>query len=99
MSKWQIIAAGVATRETWLIGMALFAGLNSMLSFVYYLPLVNAVYRSRLSPAVQGGRAIPAAMQIPLVLLALAVVALGIWPGLAGGLVEPAGTALLGLFR
>jgi proton-translocating NADH-quinone oxidoreductase chain N len=99
MSKWQIIAAGVATRETWMIGMALFAGLNSMLSFVYYLPLVNAVYRSRLSPAVQGGRAIPAAMQIPLILLALAVVALGIWPGLAAGLVEPAGTALFGLFR
>jgi NADH:ubiquinone oxidoreductase subunit 2 (subunit N) len=79
--------------------MALFAGLNSMLSFVYYLPLVTAVYSGRLSPAVQGGRPVPVAMQIPLLLLALAVVALGIWPGLAAGLVEPAGTALLGIFR
>jgi len=99
MSKWQILAAGVASREAWLIGMALFAGFNSLLSFVYYLPLVSAVYRSSLSPAVQAGGSIPAAMQVPLALLALAVVVLGLWPGLAAGLVEPAAAALLGMFR
>jgi hypothetical protein len=38
-------------------------------------------------------------MQVPLALLALAVVVLGLWPGLAAGLVEPAAAALLGMFR
>ncbi|HUF38410.1 MAG TPA: proton-conducting transporter membrane subunit [Anaerolineales bacterium] len=99
MSKWQIIAAGVAGREAWLIGMAHFAGFNSMLSFVYYLPLVSAVYRGVPSPAVQAGSPVPGAMQVPLLALALAIAVLGIWPGLAGGLVEPAGAALMEMFR
>ncbi len=98
MSKWQIIAAGVASRDWWLIGLALFAGINSLISLGYYFPLVNAVYRSVPSEAVQNGRALPVTMQIPILVLGLAVVALGLWPRLVGPLVEPAGAALLAMF-
>jgi hypothetical protein len=40
----------------------------------------------------------PLSMQLPLVLLALLVIALGVWPPLVGGLTEAGGSAVLSLF-
>jgi proton-translocating NADH-quinone oxidoreductase chain N len=98
MSKWQIFVAGFATHNLLIGGLVVFAALNSVLSLAYYAPLVNAVYRKKPSPAVRSGLPIPVSMNLPLALLALAVIALGVWPGLIQWLTNPAGSALLAAF-
>ncbi len=95
MSKWQIFMAGVETHSRLLIWLVLFGALNSVLSLAYYVPLVNAVYRLEPSAAVQSGVKMPVLLGIPLVVLALAIVVLGLWPGLMNWLTVPAGSALL----
>lgn len=98
MSKWQIFVAGFETKNLLVSLLVIFAALNSVLSLAYYAPLVNAVYRKQPGMAVQQGKPIPLAMNLPLALMALAVVALGVWPGLAQWLTGPAGSALLATF-
>ena len=97
-SKWQILAAGFATQDTLVYGLVVLAALNSVLSLAYYAPLVNVAYRQQPSRVVAHGRLLPLTMKAPLLLLALAVVAIGVWPNLVWGLVEPAGMALTDLF-
>ena len=75
--------------------MVIFAALNSVLSLAYYAPLVNAMYRLEPSARVRQGKRLPLVMAIPLVILALAVVLIGVWPGLMNWLTVPAGQALL----
>ena len=98
MSKWQIFAAGVHTGSPIAVALVVFAVLNSLLSLGYYAPLVSTMYRNAPSEAVIGGTRIPVAMVVPLVLLALVVVAFGVWPALAGGLTVPAGQVVLDIF-
>ena len=98
MSKWQILAAGISTHNVLIYGLVILAALNSVLSLAYYAPLVNVLYRQQPSAAVRAGRPLPLPIQAPLLLLGLAVVAVGIWPNLAYWLVEPAGAALLDAF-
>jgi len=98
MSKWQILAAGIATQQVGIISLVVFAVFNSFFSLAYYLPLINVIFRQELSPLVKAGRSLPAAMCIPLVLLTIAIVVLGIWPNLASWLTEPAGNAVLAIF-
>jgi formate hydrogenlyase subunit 3/multisubunit Na+/H+ antiporter MnhD subunit len=98
MSKWQIFVAGFATHNFVISVLVVFAALNSVLSLAYYAPLVNAVYRKTPSPAVQQGKAMPVSMSVSMALLALAVVAIGFWPGLVGWLTGPAGKTLLDVF-
>jgi NADH:ubiquinone oxidoreductase subunit 2 (subunit N) len=98
MSKWQIFAGGVETRSPAIIGLVVFAALNSVLSLGYYAPLVNRMYRKAPSAAVRAGVRSPALMVAPLVALALVVVVLGFWPGLVGPLSAPAAETLSKLF-
>jgi proton-translocating NADH-quinone oxidoreductase chain N len=98
MSKWQIFVAGFVTGNAMVEGLVVFAGLMSVLSMAYYAPLVNAMYRQEASQAVRAGKSLPGLMLLPLVLLALAVVVIGIWPSLLGWLTAPAGAALLVAF-
>jgi proton-translocating NADH-quinone oxidoreductase chain N len=98
MSKWQIFVAGFATHNSMIGALTLFAAVNSVLSLVYYAPLVNAVYRERTSAAVRAGRPLPIGIRAPLLGLALLVLVLGVWPGLAAWLTEPASTAVLAAF-
>ncbi len=95
MSKWQIFVAGFETGNPVLEWLVVFAALNSVLSLAYYVPLVNAMYRLEPSGRVKSGARMPVAMLVPLVILGLAVVILGVWPGLANGLTAPAARALL----
>lgn len=95
MSKWQIFVAGFATQNLLIQALVVFAALNSVLSLAYYAPIVNALYREQPSLAVRRGASVPAAMLVPLVLLAVAIVAVGIWPALLGWLTQPAGAALM----
>ena len=95
MSKWQIFVAGFETGNIWIDAVVIFAALNSVFSLAYYAPLVNTMYRLHPSERVQKGRRLPLAMSLPLVVLALAVVAIGFWPGLMTWLTVPAGHAVL----
>jgi formate hydrogenlyase subunit 3/multisubunit Na+/H+ antiporter MnhD subunit len=98
MSKWQIFVAGFVTGNAMVEGLVVFAGLMSVLSMAYYAPLVNAMYRQETSEAVRVGEPLPGLMLLPLVLLALAVVVIGMWPSLLEWLTAPAGAALLAAF-
>jgi formate hydrogenlyase subunit 3/multisubunit Na+/H+ antiporter MnhD subunit len=98
MSEWQILVAGFVTSKPVIEGLVIFAGLMSVLSMAYYIPLVNAMYRQETSEVVRVGKPLPGEMVLPLVLLALAVVAIGVWPNLLQWLTAPAGNALLVAF-
>ena len=98
MSKWQIFAAGFETHNPLLEWLVVFAALNSALSLAYYVPLVNAMYRLEPSARVKTGLRMPPLMAVPLVVLGLAVVALGVWPSLMNGLTAPAAHVLLAGF-
>jgi formate hydrogenlyase subunit 3/multisubunit Na+/H+ antiporter MnhD subunit len=98
MSKWQIFVAGFETHNTLIGALVVFAALNSVLSLAYYTPLVNAVYRREPSDVVQRGKPLPVVMNVPLLLLALAVVVIGVWPGCVNWLTAPAGAAVLAAF-
>ncbi|NPV56848.1 MAG: hypothetical protein HPY76_09310 [Anaerolineae bacterium] len=94
MSKWQIMAAGFQSENTWMILLAVFIALNSVLSLGYYAPLVNRLYRREMAPAVAQGARLPASMTIPLVCLAVLIVAIGLFPSLANDLINPAAQSL-----
>jgi formate hydrogenlyase subunit 3/multisubunit Na+/H+ antiporter MnhD subunit len=98
MSKWQVFAAGFQTHNLAVGLLVVFAGLNSVLSLAYYAPLVNAVYRRQPSPAVLAGGRLPLGLSAPLLVLGLAVVAIGVWPSLMTWLTAPAAAALLSGF-
>jgi proton-translocating NADH-quinone oxidoreductase chain N len=98
MSKWQIFAASVETHNIAIDLLVLFAALNSILSLAYYAPIVNAVYRQEPSAAVTRGQAMSWTMSLPLILLAAAIVILGVWPSLVAWLTGPAGVDLVRAF-
>jgi proton-translocating NADH-quinone oxidoreductase chain N len=98
MSKWQIFVAGFQGLNPWLMGLVIFAALNSVLSLGYYAPVVNMMYRRKMGDVVQRGARIPFAMSIPLVIFALAIVLIGLMPSLMNWLTEPAAQALLAMF-
>jgi formate hydrogenlyase subunit 3/multisubunit Na+/H+ antiporter MnhD subunit len=88
--------AGAARK--WLMGLVIFAAMNSVLSLAYYAPIVNMLYRRNMGDVVQGGARIPVAMSIPLVIFGLAIVLIGLVPSLMNWLTEPAAQALLAMF-
>jgi formate hydrogenlyase subunit 3/multisubunit Na+/H+ antiporter MnhD subunit len=98
MSEWQIFAAGVATRDPLVTALVAFAALNVALSLAYYAPLVGALYRRRPSSTILASRPLALSAGAPLTVLALAVLVLGVWPGLLVGVTGPAGAALLAAF-
>jgi proton-translocating NADH-quinone oxidoreductase chain N len=98
MSKWQIFVAGFRLEAAWAGWLVAFAALNSVLSLAYYAPLVNAMYRREPSEAVRQGGRLPTAMGLPLAIMAVAIVAIGIWPSLMNWLTAPAGAALARTF-
>ena len=98
MSKWQIIVSGFETRNLVVVGLVVFAALNSVFSLAYYAPLVNVLYRWQPSPVVSRGRTAPLSLQLPLIGLAILILVAGLWPALANPLTSPAGTALLAAF-
>jgi proton-translocating NADH-quinone oxidoreductase chain N len=95
MSKWQIFMAGVETHEGIITAVILFAALNSVFSLAYYAPLINVVYRQTPSLAVQGGRSLPFSINLPLIILAAAIVVIGIWPNLLNSVTEAAAAAVM----
>jgi proton-translocating NADH-quinone oxidoreductase chain N len=98
MSKWQIFVAGAGVGTVLIVGLVVFAALNSVLSLAYYAPLVNSVYRRQTSDVVAHGGPMPRSMGIPLILLVGAVVVIGVWPTLMDWLTIPAAQAVVTLF-
>ncbi|NIM94421.1 MAG: hypothetical protein GTO18_12030 [Anaerolineales bacterium] len=99
MSKWQIFEAGFETHDVVIEWLIIFAALNSVLSLAYYAPLVNVVYRKQPSRAILGGSRVPIGMSLSLVMLAVSVLVIGVWPSVLNWLTMPAGSALLAAFR
>jgi hypothetical protein len=56
------------------------------------------LYRREMGEVVERGAPVPLAMHIPLIILALAIVAIGLWPALMNWLTEPAAQAFLAMF-
>ncbi|MBN2258482.1 MAG: hypothetical protein JW704_11815 [Anaerolineaceae bacterium] len=98
MSKWQVFFGAAATNDPWVIGLVVFAALNSLLSLGYYAPLVNTMYRHEASETVKAATPMPYQMAIPVVLMILAVLLLGLWPSMADIFTLPAGSSLISLF-
>lgn len=98
MSKWQIFVSGFEANDIWIEILVLFAAVNSVFSLVYYAPMINALYRLQPSDTVSKGKNLPGMMNIPLIILAVLVMVIGIWPGLMNWLTVPAGTALVNMF-
>jgi len=82
MSKWQIFVAGFQTQNAWIIALMIFMALNSVLSLGYYAPLVNLMYRREAAPKVLAGKPGTWTIALPLILMSLAVIVLGFFPGL-----------------
>ncbi len=98
MSKWQIFVAVFETQNTWIILLVVYAALNSVLSLGYYAPLINRMYRLEPSAIVQEGKELGFLIQIPLVILTSAIVAIGLWPSAVSFITTPAAAALLKAF-
>lgn len=95
MSKWQIFVAGFQTQNAWVMALVIFAGINSVISLGYYAPLVNRMYRLEPSEIIQTGRKASIWLQLPLLVLALVIVVLGVWPTLLSWLYTPAAEAFI----
>lgn len=98
MSKWQIFAGAAETRNLAVIGLVVFAALNSVLSLGYYAPLVNRMYRCNPSKSVLMGKSASALMGVPLVLLIAAIVVLGFSPALVQGITSTAANSMVAMF-
>ena len=98
MSKWQIFVSGLMTQDPIIVSLMVFMALNSVLSLGYYAPLVHTLYRKQMAPAVEHAGNIPSLMVFPLILIAILVVMLGIYPVLAEWLTAPAASAFLTAF-
>ncbi len=95
MSKWQIFAAGMTAGSPLLILLTVFAALNSLFSLAYYLPVVNALFRSPAS--VEATAPLPLAVRLPLVVLSTALIIVGLYPNALAWLTGPASLALFGM--
>ncbi len=98
MSKWQIFVAGFETQNSWMMILVVYAALNSVLSLGYYAPMVNRMYRMEPSATVSEGKELGFMIQVPLVVLTSAIVAIGVWPAAMSFITTPAAAALLKAF-
>ena len=98
MSKWQIFVAGFQTQNGWITGLMIFMALNSVLSLVYYAPLVNLMYRKEVSAKVLMGKPLTWTITLPLIIMSLLIILLGFFPGLIDWLTVPAAERFLQMF-
>ena len=98
MSKWQILVAGVETKNTWMIVAVVFIALNSVLSLAYYAPIVNRLFRHEPSEVVTNGARVSWIMVVPIVILTLAIILIGVWPSSVAFITSNATNSMLGYF-
>jgi proton-translocating NADH-quinone oxidoreductase chain N len=95
MSKWQILMGAAQISSGLMIGVMVFVGLNSVLSLAYYAPMINRMYRHETSEAVAAGESVSWIMVLPMVILAIGIIAMGIWPSLATFLTNNAAASFM----
>lgn len=95
MSKWQILLGAAVIPGGLMIGVIVFVALNSVLSLGYYAPMINRMYRHETSESVAAGKPISWLMVLPMVILAVGILALGIWPSLATFLTNNAAASFI----
>jgi proton-translocating NADH-quinone oxidoreductase chain N len=98
MSKWQIFAAGFRSNDAFISVFVIFGALTSVISLAYYLPLINFMYRQEMSAGVRNGRPLPLAMAAPVIVLALAIVLLGLFPNVVSEWTSRAGETFVAWF-
>ncbi|HEY9076791.1 MAG TPA: complex I subunit 5 family protein [Anaerolineaceae bacterium] len=98
MSKWQIFVGSFASNDPIIIGLVIFAALNSVLSLGYYAPLINRLYRNQAGERISSGSPINIGMILPLLLLAASLVVLGFIPTLIDNESLAAAKSLLAAF-
>jgi proton-translocating NADH-quinone oxidoreductase chain N len=95
MSKWQIFAATATAGGKLMIGIVVFVALNSVLSLGYYVPVINRLYRVNVSDTVLAGQRVQWVMVLPMIILALGIVVIGIWPVFANFITYNAAASLM----
>lgn len=96
VSKFQIFGAGLAAQDSVIDFFIIVAALNTVISLGYYLPLVNALFRPE--PSARASRPLPLTITGPLVVLAAAVILIGVWPASLTWLTGAAADAVLAAF-
>ena len=82
MSKWQILVSTAGVGSTLMIIVVIFVALNSVISLGYYAPMINRMYRLQPSETVAAAAPIDSIMVLPMIILAVLIIALGVWPAL-----------------
>ena len=95
MSKWQILVATAGASGTIMIIVVVFVALNSILSLGYYVPVINRLYRVKASESVAAGKPISWIMIVPMVILAIGIIAIGVWPSLVNFVTYNAAASLM----
>jgi proton-translocating NADH-quinone oxidoreductase chain N len=98
MSKWQIFVAGFQSGNAWIISLMVFMALNSVLSLGYYAPVVNLMYRKEPGEVVLKAKPLGWTIVLPLLVMMLAVILLGFFPGLLDVLTVPAARQFMLVF-
>ncbi|MCA9888978.1 MAG: hypothetical protein KC546_11430 [Anaerolineae bacterium] len=98
VSKFQILLAGVQQPSVWIVLLIVVAALFSVVALAYVMPIINTAYDMQPSPSREALPDIPLSMRLPIFILAIALIVVGLWPGLLDSIVDPAGAALLALF-
>lgn len=93
MSKWQIFAAGMEAGSSMITLLTIFAALCSVFSLSYYLPVINALFRT--PPVVSALAALPLSIQFPLIGLSAALIVVGLLPDAVTWLTQPASLTLI----
>lgn len=99
VSKFQVLAAGIAAGDTVLLLATAFAALNSLLSIAYYIPMAIMLYRHDSGPQVEAGGAVPRAMTAPMMVLAVSIFVIGVAPGLLQSVTALAGADVVAWVR
>ena len=98
MSKWNILVAGVETKNTLMIALVVFMAFNSVLSLAYYAPIVNRLFKRETSEVVTQGAPISWMMTVPVIVLTLVIIIIGVWPSIMSFVNYAAGRNLLYFF-
>ncbi|GAB4557565.1 MAG: proton-conducting transporter membrane subunit [Anaerolineae bacterium] len=95
MSKWQILVGSARVGTGAIYALIVFTALNSVLSLGYYVPVINAMYRRQPSQLVLMGADLPRSMVAVMIVLAVLIVVLGVWPGLVQSLTAEGARAVI----